>query len=174
MKLIKMVMVLAAFAMSLNAEPKKEMMDDKASMVALGGYCPVCYIAAGKAHLGDPAITSKVNGKTYQFVSAEVKATFDADPEKYLPQYDGYCAYCVSHGKTAPSDPTQFSVVDGKIYLNADAAIQKKFEDDTAAVIATADAKWAEMKLMEKKKLMKEVEMMEKERMLKKEEMLKK
>ena len=109
-----MITVFIALTFSANAAPEKEMKKD----LALDGYCPVCYIAAGKANKGSSEFTSEHNGKTYQFVSTGTKAMFDKEPSKFLPQYDGYCAYGLSLGKKFDSDPTVFSVIDGKIYLN--------------------------------------------------------
>ncbi len=144
MKLIKMIMMFAALAVSLHAAPKE-------TEAALGGYCPVCYIAAGKANLGSPEITSEVKGKTYQFVSAETKALFDENPAKFLPQYDGFCAYGMSLGKKFESDPTVFKVMDGKVYLNKNAKIGKLFAEGTAAHITKADQEWKKIEMAMKK-----------------------
>ena len=141
-----MIMMLATLTISLNAaSEEKVMMETKTA--ALGGYCPVCYIAAGKANMGDPKITSKLDGKTYQFVSNETKAMFDKEPAKYLPQYDGFCAYGMSLGKKFESDPTVFKVVEGKIYLNKSAKIGKLFSKNTAADIVKADKEWKKMEM---------------------------
>jgi len=112
---------------------------------ALGGYCPVCYIAAGKANKGKAEFSSKYEGKTYYFVSKDVKGMFDAEPTKWLPQYDGYCAYGISLGKKFESDPTVFTVENGKVYLNKDAEIGKKFRSDQAALIKQADVNWKKL-----------------------------
>ena len=109
---------------------------------ALDGYCPVCYIEAGKAVKGDKEFAAEHQGKTYYFVSEETKALFVANPEKYLPAYDGYCAYGMSFGKEIKSDPTVFTVVNGKTYLNKDKKIGKKFGKDKAGYIAKADTEW--------------------------------
>lgn len=142
----------ATLTLSLNAVAQEKVMME-AKTAALGGYCPVCYIAAGKANMGDPKITSTLNGKTYQFVSPETKAMFDKEPAKYLPQYDGFCAYGMSLGKKFASDPTVFKVVEGKIYLNKDAEIGKLFAKNTAADIAKADKEWKKMEMAKKKEM---------------------
>lgn len=114
---------------------------------ALDGYCPVCYIAAGKANKGKADHASTYEGKTYYFVSKEVKAMFDGEPTKWLPQYDGYCAFGVAKGKKFESDPTVFTVVDGKVYLNKDKSIGAKFKKDTANYIKQADENWPKLKM---------------------------
>ena len=127
----------------------------KAADVALDGYCPVCYIEAGKAVKGDKQFAAEHNGKTYYFVSEETKALFVANPDKYLPAYDGYCAYGMSLGKKFESDPTVFSVVNGKTYLNKDKAVGKLFAKDKAGFIAKADVNWKEQMMMKEKEMMK-------------------
>ena len=122
---------------------------------ALDGYCPVCYIEAGKAVKGDKQFAAVHNGKTYYFVSEETKGLFVANPDKYLPAYDGYCAYGMSFGKKIKSDPKAFTVVNGKTYLNKNAAISKDFRKDEAGFIAKADANWKEQMMMKEKEMMK-------------------
>ncbi len=114
--------------------------------LAIGGYCPVCYIAAGKAIKGDEKFTAEHGGKTYRFVSAETRDKFKAAPAQFLPQYDGYCAYGVANGKKVKIDPTQFTVVDGKVYLNYNKSISNKFNKDPKGFIAKADALWPKLK----------------------------
>lgn len=114
----------------------------------LGGYCPVAYIKNEQAIKGSKEFASTVDGKTYWFVSADAKALFDKEPNKYLPQYDGYCAYGMTFGKKFPVDPTVSAVVDGKLYLNKNADVGKKFNQDQKGYIQQADAKWAKLMSM--------------------------
>ena len=67
---------------------------------------------------------------------------FAASPEKYAPQFGGYCAWAVSQGYTADIDPNAWKVVNGKLYLNYDKEVQKKWEADQAANISAAEVKW--------------------------------
>ena len=122
----------------------------------LDGYCPVCYISANKAVKGVKEYQSEYKGGTYLFVKEAAKTAFDKSPEKYLPQYDGLCAYGISLGKEFKSDPTQFAVVDGKLYLNSSKETQKLFNKAQAKTISSADAEW-------KKVMIKKEEMMKKE-----------
>ena len=63
-------------------------------------------------------------------------------PEAYAPQYGGYCAWAVSQGYTAKGDPKYWKVVDGKLYLNYDASVQKNWEKDIPGHIANASKNW--------------------------------
>ena len=63
-------------------------------------------------------------------------------PEKYAPQYGGYCAWAVSQGYTASSDPTAWKIVNGKLYLNYSVGVQRKWSEDIPGNIAKADSNW--------------------------------
>jgi hypothetical protein len=110
--------------------------------VAIEGYDPVAYFEDGKPVEGSKDFTFEWMEATWRFASAEHRDLFAADPEKYAPQYGGYCAYAVSQGSTAGIDPEAWSIVDGKLYLNYNQKIQKKWEADRDAFIEAADENW--------------------------------
>lgn len=125
---------------SLAAKPSKSAM--KQSAPAIGGYCPVAYVAAGKALKGDAKFVSKHMNHTYWFVSADAKKLFDESPAKYTIAYDGYCATAVAEGMKVTSDPTQFTVRDGVSYLFYNADAKKLFDDEPVKFKSEADANW--------------------------------
>lgn len=117
--------------------------------IALEGYCPVCYIAANKAAKGSPEFSHEHNGVTYWFVSEEVKQTFVANPEMYLPAYGGWCATGVALGQRFPVDPTNFKVVNGRIMLflkNANIDGVEIWNRNEAENLRNADANWTKLK----------------------------
>ena len=116
--------------------------DHQAGGPALNGYCSVCYFTANKAVKGSEKYSSKYEGETYLFDTQQSKALFDSNPGKYVPQYDGYCAYGVSFGKKIEVDPTVFAIVDDKLYLNKNRVIGKSFNKDQKGYIAKADSQW--------------------------------
>lgn len=140
------------FAGNLLADDTKKMMAP-----ALGGYCPVCYIAKNVAAKGTEEFKVQHNGQTYLFVSQGAVDAFNASPEKFLPAYDGLCAYGMALGKKFESDPTAFTVIDGKIFLNKNANIKKKFAEDTKGYIMKADAHWEKIQMKEKAMMEKEM-----------------
>jgi hypothetical protein len=73
---------------------------------------------------------------------------FKADPDRYAPQYGGYCALAVSQGYTAKGEPRAWKFVGGKLYLNYNADIQRKWEQDIPGFIAKGNANWP--KVLEK------------------------
>ena len=113
--------------------------------MAIKGYDPVAYFTAGKPTAGNAKLSYRWNGATWQFASAENLQAFQKSPAKYAPQYGGFCAWAVSQGNLAPIDPTAWRIVDGKLYLNYNAAIQKKWEKDRSKLIEQANEKWPQL-----------------------------
>ena len=110
--------------------------------VAVGGYDPVAYFTEDKPVKGNEDITAEYKGATWRFASAANRETFLADPERYAPQYGGYCAFAVSSGYTAKSDPEAWRIVDGKLYLNYSKGVQKRWSQDIPGHISKADSNW--------------------------------
>jgi YHS domain-containing protein len=118
------------------------------SSIAVGGYDPVAYFTDGKPVAGKSGITHRWNGATWRFASEKNRDLFKAKPETYAPQYGGYCAWAVSQGYTAKGDPNHWKVVDGKLFLNYDANVQRNWEKDVPGHIANANKNWP--KVLEK------------------------
>lgn len=110
--------------------------------LALQGYDPVAYFTLGAATEGNYTITTTHNDATYRFVNEEHKVAFEADPEAYLPQYGGYCAFGAAMGFKFDGDPELWKVVDGELYLNLAQDIQDRWNADIPGFIEQADAKW--------------------------------
>lgn len=70
---------------------------------------------------------------------------FMNNPQQYLPQFGGFCAFGAAVGKKLYADPTVWKLVDGKLYLNVDSKIQKKFERNLTANIAKAETNWPKL-----------------------------
>ncbi|MGI9433091.1 MAG: YHS domain-containing (seleno)protein [Myxococcota bacterium] len=110
--------------------------------VAIHGYDPVAYFDEGAPREGSKEHTLEWRGATWRFASAEHLERFRADPESFAPQYGGYCAYAVSQGATADGDPELWAIVDGKLYLNLNPAIQKRWDEDRPGYIQKGDRLW--------------------------------
>ena len=111
----------------------------------IGGYDPVAYFELGKPVQGNGYHTATYQSGTYLFASKEHQEKFEANPGKYAPQFGGYCAYGVSVGKKFYSDPNRWKIVNGKLYLNLDKDIQKKWKEDIRGNIIKADAIWTQI-----------------------------
>jgi YHS domain-containing protein len=114
--------------------------------LALEGYDPVAYFTEQKPVKGDPAITTSVDGTTYRFVSAENRDRFVKEPDRYRPQYGGFCAWAVSRGYTANGDPLAWRVVGDKLYLNYNQDVQRMWAEDIPGNISKGDANWPRLK----------------------------
>ena len=71
--------------------------------------------------------------------------TFAKDPEKYLPAYGGYCAYGVSIKKLFPVEIDTWEIVDGRLFLQYNQDVKRKFAQDKAANFTKADANWPKL-----------------------------
>jgi YHS domain-containing protein len=110
--------------------------------VAVRGTDVVAYFLQGRPVAGSAAHTHAWRGATWRFASAANRDRFAADPERYAPAYGGFCAYAVSEGYTAPIDPAAWRIVDGRLFLNFDRSVQRRWERDIPGRIARADENW--------------------------------
>ena len=110
--------------------------------VAINGYDAVAYFTENKPVEGSADIIHEWKGAKWRFASKENRALFAAAPEKYAPQYGGYCAYAVSYGSTATTDPSAFSIVGEKLYLNYSSGVKARWSKDIPGNISKADANW--------------------------------
>ncbi len=116
------------------------------STPAVQGYDVVTYHTGKRPLRGNGNFVATHDGATYQFSNKENMETFQANQEKYVPAYNGYCAYGVSVGKKFIGDPEVWRVIDGKTYLNLDTGIQNEWLKDVPGRIKTADGKWGKIK----------------------------
>ncbi|MDP3921329.1 MAG: YHS domain-containing (seleno)protein [Candidatus Omnitrophota bacterium] len=110
--------------------------------LALKGYDAVAYFTESAAVPGTAEHEVAWQGVKWRFKNEENKALFAADPEKYAPQYGGYCAFAVSRGATADGDPNAWSIEGGKLYLNLNARIRSRWQQNARANIESADKNW--------------------------------
>jgi YHS domain-containing protein len=109
---------------------------------AINGFDTVAYFTVGKPVKGLDSLVHEWMGAKWKFSSASHLELFKANPEKYAPQYGGYCAYGVTQDNLVKVEPDQFTLRDGKLYLNYDADIQAKWLKDPAGYIRAADARF--------------------------------
>jgi len=112
---------------------------------ALSGYDPVAYFTQIGPINGTVEFGSKYKGKQYYFASVKHKEMFDREPEKYVPQYDGYCAFGVAMGQLFDIDPKTGQVIDGKLYVNLNRKILADFNKDTKGYIEEAEKNWPDV-----------------------------
>jgi hypothetical protein len=114
--------------------------------VALGGYDAVSYFSGGGPLKGDLGIIVDWGGASYRFATVANRDLFVANPEKYVPQYGGYCAYAAAKGSLAPGDPLAWTVYKDKLYINLSPAIREKWSEDIPGNIVNANINWPGLK----------------------------
>jgi YHS domain-containing protein len=110
--------------------------------VAANGYDVVAYFTDGAPAAGSDAFTATHEGATYRFASAEHRDAFLANPGQYIPQFGGFCSYGTSLERKVDSDPRQWRILDGKLYLNSGPMAQTLWLQDEAGTAAKAASAW--------------------------------
>jgi len=113
--------------------------------VALGGYDPVTYFMNQQPEKGSQEFWFAFDDAVYLFKSAEHRAKFAADPERYAPQYAGFCAGGISKGYRTEPDPEAWTIVNGKLFVFEFKDRVPMFKQDTA-FIDKANANWPALK----------------------------
>lgn len=111
--------------------------------VAIHGYDPVAYFSKDKAIEGSAKYTAIYEDAIYRFSSKENRDAFKSDPSRYAPQFGGYCAMGVALDKKLDVDPDAFYIHDGKLYLNLNKDVQKKWLTDVPGHLKTAERTWS-------------------------------
>jgi YHS domain-containing protein len=124
--------------------PYATMKNNASDDVMLLGHDPVAYFTQAQSVRGDPAIKSTLPGRTYYFINTDHKRMFDAAPEKFEPQYGGFCASGAAYALKLGSDPTEWRMVDGKLYIFGDVLGRTAWELNPAWNIKHGDEVWPE------------------------------
>jgi YHS domain-containing protein len=130
-----------AFAVFLAACASSSLVFQKDGL-ALRGYNPVAYFTQGQPVKGLPQFQAQHQGAVFHFASAAHRDSFVAAPEQYAPQYGGCCAFGMSNGYKAATDPASFTLRQGKLYLNYNSEVQKMWTANMPALISKADQLW--------------------------------
>lgn len=109
---------------------------------AVGGYDTVAYFTLGKPTKGSGDFKLQYNGATWYFSSKENLDRFKSDPDKFAPQYGGYCAWAVADNTTAEGDPDHWTIHNNKLYLNYNGFIKRQWLENIDANIAKANVNW--------------------------------
>jgi YHS domain-containing protein len=112
------------------------------SNLMLGGNDPVAYFASGASVSGRSSIKTQHLGFTYRFASDENRRQFITSPERYAPQFGGFCAQHMAYAIPAPAANDVFKIIDGKLYLFTDARAKLYFEMDQERNLALAWHYW--------------------------------
>lgn len=117
--------------------------DANGNKVAIKGYDAVAYFTEGRPKAGAEDLSYVWNDATWYFSTADNRAMFAAEPERFAPQYGGFCASGLSKGQLVSANPEAWLIVDGKLYLNYSKDVVHDFREDLAGNIARADRSWS-------------------------------
>lgn len=138
---------LAGGALASQAARADGVVNIDKSGVAIQGYDPVAYFTDGAATPGSAAHAAEWQGAVWHFASAANRDAFVASPERYAPQYGGWCAFGATKGYAAETDPgNAWTVRDGKLYLNWDAAVKQEWSQDVPGNLQKSEANWPVLK----------------------------
>lgn len=110
--------------------------------VILAGHDVVAYFTKGKPVVGSADYTAVYNDAIYRFSSRKNRNTFTKNPEKYAPQYGGFCAYGMTFGKKFEIDGKAFEIVDGKLFVNKNLSVYQTWKKDIPTHISEANSEW--------------------------------
>ncbi|MGE0699807.1 MAG: YHS domain-containing (seleno)protein [Hyphomicrobiaceae bacterium] len=110
--------------------------------LAVSGFDPVAYHTQNQAVPGRPEFRVSWKGAEWRFATQANRDAFVAAPDRYAPQFGGYCAFAVASNAIASADPRSFAVVNGKLYLNQSPSIHASWLRDQAGFIRRAEANW--------------------------------
>ncbi len=107
--------------------------------VAIKGFDAVAYFTEGRPVPGLPELRYDWDGARWLFATPEHRELFQSSPDRYAPQYDGFCALGMAFGEKVEVDPTQWTIVDDKLYLSSSAQATLTWRDRRQEFIATAN-----------------------------------
>ena len=113
---------------------------------AIKGYDPVAFFKVSKPVMGADSLSYSWKGANWLFSNQQNLDSFKTNPEKYAPQYGGYCAYGTSAGHKAPTETDTWTIVNGKLYFNYNGKVKEVWMKNQPALIEKADQQWPGLK----------------------------
>jgi enamine deaminase RidA (YjgF/YER057c/UK114 family) len=115
--------------------------------LAISGYDPVAYFTDAKPIEGLQAFEHIWHNARWRFATAAHRDMFVSDPERYAPQFDGYCAMGAAGVAIAAAhkdsvDPEAWAIVDGKLYLTHTKASLEKWRENARENIKRGEQQW--------------------------------
>jgi hypothetical protein len=136
----------AMFATALRAATTERIVVDRHTGLAIYGVDPVAYFTDRKPVAGREEFEHRFAGAVWRFDNDSNRAAFIADPNVYMPRYGGYDPVGIARGVSTAGSPDLWVVYDERLYLFYTAQARQAFIADPALVIASASARWAEVK----------------------------
>lgn len=141
---LALVMLIFNLAYARAQQPHDQVIFNNlnAEGVILDGYDPVAFFTDDKPVKGDQKFQFTYDKAKYYFATQEHLNAFRANPEKYKPQFGGWCAYAVSLGRVAPIDVNTFSIVNGRLVIQHNQRAVNGWNKDVQGNLVLADKYW--------------------------------
>lgn len=136
--------LIAAAVVSICADITKKMVATGPDNVAIKGYDTVAYFTEGQAVKGENKFVASWNDAEWYFANAAHRDLFTENPERYAPQFGGFCSAGLSHGAKVAADPEAWTIVDGKLYIKFSKDARDRWRKDKAEKIRRAEENWTE------------------------------
>jgi YHS domain-containing protein len=126
----------------LYAQGTRAVINTTRDGIAIKGYDPVAYHTLSQPVRGTATFNYEWMGATWLFSSIQHRDLFIQDPERYAPQFGGYCSWAVSRGSLADIDPDAWHIENGRLYLNLNPRINRSFVSNVQENIRRAEVNW--------------------------------
>jgi YHS domain-containing protein len=143
------LLAVSLFLAACSTTPKKGAEIYQKDGAAIGGYDPVAFFTESRPVKGAAAYHLTWKDANWQFSSQQNLDSFKASPDKYAPQYGGYCAYGTADGHKAPTEAATWTVLDGKLYFNYNEEVKSAWDNDRPKYIDQANGNWEKIKFSE-------------------------
>jgi YHS domain-containing protein len=140
----RLFVVLTATLLTACGTPYATVNNKAGEPVMLLGHDPVSYFTKGQPERGKAELKVNLPERTYYFASDEQRKLFVANPAKYEPQYGGFCSSGAAYAIKLGSDPTAWTVYEGRLFIFGDVLGKTAWEVDPAWNVKHADALWPE------------------------------
>jgi YHS domain-containing protein len=108
----------------------------------LKGFDPVSYFIKDAPVKGQAEYKKEYEYGTYLFSSSQNLQQFNDNPEKYVPQYGGFCSKGVSYAIRAGGDPLAYAIRDDRLFIFANEYAKDYWRLDPVDLIGKADGYW--------------------------------
>jgi hypothetical protein len=139
------ILLTVVLVMTTIAGDPQKMINSGPDGVAIKGYDTVAYFTENQSIQGKSDFAYSWRDVEWHFTNSNHRNLFIADPERYAPQYGGFCANAMSKGKVAIADPEAWTIVDEKLYIKFNFVSRDKWRKDIASRIKKADKNWANL-----------------------------
>ena len=138
--------VIASFLVGINVAMAAPPWSSLGEAVAIQGYDSVAYFTKSEAVRGSAKFVHEWSGMAWFFSSAENRDAFVAAPEKYAPQFGGFCTPSIASGKSSRGGGDAWVIHNGKLYLSYDKAVLENFRRDIPSTVSKAEGWWSTVK----------------------------